>query len=105
MVEWYAQVGTFCCARQDCEKPEGKPCPKCGMPEPTVLDLELLKLWSRCKQFNALPAAGGLLDQPATLMDLMDLVGSTVDRVHAKQQEDETNTMKKQRILEDLNRG
>jgi len=75
-----------------------------SVPAPNTLEAAL-RLCVPPPKFNALPAAGGLLDQPATLMDLMDLVGSTVDRVHAKQQEDETNTMKKQRMLEDLNRG
>jgi len=45
-------------------------------PRPWVAALEI-----RCKQYGALPFAGGMIDQPEDLMGLLELV-SVVKRYH-----------------------
>ena len=34
----------------------------------------ILKLYSRCQQYHCLPYAGGILNQPAWIMDLFSVI-------------------------------
>lgn len=43
-----------------------------------------LALYHRCKRYNALPLAGGLLEQPQGLMDLMTLCANAEQLSHIK---------------------
>ena len=40
----------------------------------------ILDLYGKCRANNALPVAGGMLDQPATIMDLFDVIDNVKDK-------------------------
>lgn len=69
------------------------------MPEVAPAEMELLRLWTRCKAFNRLPMAGGILEQPAWLMDAMDEIETTAQKVRAKAEEDERMRVEKERLM------
>lgn len=56
------------CRRSLC--PKVVPCPfeGCGRPAPDTWVDDMLMLYQDCKQRNALPVAGGVLDQPEEIM-------------------------------------
>lgn len=72
------------------------------MPEVSPADMEVLRVWNRCKAFNQLPLAGGVLDQPVWLMDCLSEVDNAVQRVRAKQDEDERSASVKQNLARNL---
>jgi len=45
-----------------------------------------LSLWDTCKNHNALPFAGGVLDQPHILMTCFDIIDSELAAYHADQE-------------------
>lgn len=54
----------------------------CGMPNVGPDVLAIMSLHARCKNSQALPFSGGVLDQPAYLMNLFDVI----DQAHAEHQ-------------------
>lgn len=72
------------------------------MPEVAVGEMEMLRLWSRCKAFGKLPFAGGILEQPAWVMDALDTVNSSVESVRAKRDEDAKTDLEKQKLMGNL---
>lgn len=98
-MEWILRAGTFDCRRQDC--PRGpRPCTLCGMPELTRRTETSVLLWQRCRERGALPAAGGVLDQPERLMRVFDVV----DDVVAKHQQKQGGDAAREAAFEDLRR-
>lgn len=81
---------SFDCRRQDCPKKCSRiaECPHCGMPAMRTDVGCILDLYSRCRANNVLPYAGGLLDQPAWLMDLF----SVIDDIKAAYKKSEVET-------------
>lgn len=68
-IDWVLNGNDFGeCRRTQC--PKVLPCTMegCGKPAPDKWCLETLSLYQDCKQRNALPGEGGVLDQRADLM-------------------------------------
>jgi hypothetical protein len=49
----------------------------------------ILDLYSRCRANRALPYAGGILEQPAWIMDLFEVVDNIKAEYHEKQAQKE----------------
>ena len=47
------------------------------MPEPGQEALAIMNLRARCRTNHSLPTSGGILDQPAYLMDLFDVIDAS----------------------------
>ncbi len=47
----------------------------------TQESLHILDVWASCRRLGVLPAAGGFLDQPACLMDCLELVDGFVQQL------------------------
>ena len=73
-MDWNLNGNSFVCLRDDCTKKPGKPCGHCGMPDVAPDVRCILKLYSRCQKYHCLPYSGGVLEQPAWIMDLFGLI-------------------------------
>lgn len=48
-----------------------------------------MDLWIRCKNYGALPNPGGVLDQPAYMMRLLDMIDFEVEKHNARKRQKE----------------
>jgi len=55
--------------------------------------MSVMNLYSRCQSSRSLPYAGGVLDQPAALMELFDVIEATRE-AHRRRQEEAERTQK-----------
>lgn len=57
------------------------------MPKPDAWVKEMMRLYQRCKERNALPVAGGVFDQPLEIMEAFDIIDDVLaKRKKAEQQ-------------------
>jgi len=62
----------------------------------------VLRLYNQTKSWNTLPCAGGLMDQPADVMELLDVAESEAQRWRQKHLDDEKGEMRKMESLKRL---
>ena len=92
---------SFDCRRHDCTRKPGKDCPHCGMPDVRKDVSFILDLYARCRSNNALPYAGGILNQPAWIMDLFEVI----DNVKASYRKEKGEAERVQAELEAKSNG
>lgn len=56
------------------------PCSRCEMPWVGRDVKTIIQLWKRCRDRQALPESGGILDQPEEIMRAFDAIDETIDR-------------------------
>jgi hypothetical protein len=79
---------------ETCELPQPESCEFCplvtGEQPQNQPDVEFyIQLWGRVKRYGRLPDPGGMLDQEARLMNVLDAINSHVDRREAERNERE----------------
>ena len=99
------RCGGFDCRRQDCPKVRGKECPRCGMPETGADVLAIMNLHARCRANKCLPASGGLLDQPAHIMDMFDVIDEVQEKFHMKESERRREAEARAKLAEGIVHG
>lgn len=73
------------------------------MPDVGGAERAVIEAYQRCKRWGALPAAGGLMDQPEWIMQLLDSVDERVEYWQHKQSDDDATGAKKAEMEEALN--
>jgi hypothetical protein len=104
-VDWLCTVGTFDCRRQDCRKVSGEDCRKCGMPDLKAKTGWLITLRQRCERYRCLPYPGGLLEQPAWLMRLFDVMDARREHHRREQAENGRRQAERDRLRAELKNG
>jgi len=69
------------------------------MPELHRDTAAILRLYNQTRAWNTLPCSGGLLDQPADVMEMLDVAESEAQRWRQKRIDDEESEMRKQESL------
>lgn len=67
--------------------------------------LAILKLYKRCRQFNALPKKGGVFDQDEYMMEVFEFIDGEVERWKAKRVEEMEGDLMKQKMLQGMPHG
>ena len=75
------------------------------MPDADPDVLAIMNLHARCRNSGSLPCSGGILDQPAYLMDLFDVVDAARAEFRDKAQERAESEDLKARLAQGLERG
>jgi hypothetical protein len=102
-VEWLLASGSFVCERDDLHAKKS-PCPVCAaMPRPTGDTARVMRLYRRCRDSKALPAAGGMLDQPADLIEAFDIIDECVAAKRAKENHEAEREGEYDRIRREIN--
>jgi len=65
----------------------------------------LINLYSRCQARKSLPCGGGVLDQPAWIMDAFDVIDHTRTDFQRKESERQRDEEIKSKLSEGLNCG
>lgn len=65
----------------------------------------IMNLHARCRANGALPHSGGVLDQPAYLMSLFDVIDATRAQVQAKNSEREDDDALRAKLSASLTNG
>jgi hypothetical protein len=72
------------------------------MPHVSEAELSIINLYQRCKNFNVLPFAGGILDQPEWILSLFDTIDGVINKVKNKKIEEEQGDLIKEKEKEKL---
>lgn len=70
------------------------------MPDVKKEQVAVLKLWGRCFEKKALPFSGGVLEQPAWLMEAFDVIEQARAEVRERLEQKEKDDAVKQGLLE-----